>query len=264
MDKATKAGIKGDLSEKAAHKLAWSYYQQGQFDKAGQSFDYQVNTFGGGELAADGLFMAAESLFKQNKYELAYAAYQKALAKLPANKDFQVLIYLHAGQSAAQLKKWDEALKLFEQSSKQFADSPYLPSLMYERAWALQNLGKTDEAFKLYDEVTAASEGEVGARARFMMGEIQFEKKEYKEAVRSFFKVAYGYGYPNSPEPVKKWQANSAYEAARCFETLAGQDAGKKAAMLEQAKKSYQEVLEKYPTSDKAGLSKSRLEALGS
>jgi TolA-binding protein len=33
--------------------------------------------------------------------------------------------------------------------------------------------------------------------------------------------------------------------------------------MLEQARKSYKEVLERYPTSDKAGLAKSRLEALG-
>ena len=264
MNKATKAGAQGDdLLEKTVHKLAWAYYQQGEYEKAGQSFDYQLQTFRDGALSADGLFMSAESLFKQNKFETALTAYQKSLARLPANKDFQALVYLHAGQSAAQLKKWAESLKLLEQGVQQFPDSPYQPELMYEQAWAWQNLGTTDEAFKLYAQVTAATEREVAARARFMMGEIQFEKKDYKEAVRSFFKVAYGYGYPQSPDPIKKWQASSAYEAARCFEMLAGQDASRKAPMLEQARKSYQEVIEKYPTSDQAGLAKSRLEALG-
>ncbi len=84
-----------------------------------------------------------------------------------------------------------------------------------------------------------------------MMGEILFEKKDYKEAVRNFFKVAYGFGYPQAPEPIQKWQANSAYEAGRCFEVL---------KMTAQAKKSYQEVVDKYPNSDKAPLAKARLE----
>ena len=87
-----------------------------------------------------------------------------------------------------------------------------------------------------------------------MIGEILFEKKEYKEAVRNFFKVAYGYGYPQSPEPVKVWQASASYEAGRCFEVL---------KMIDQAKKSYREVVEQYPTSDKAPLARTRLESLG-
>ncbi|MEX0677780.1 MAG: tetratricopeptide repeat protein, partial [Pirellulales bacterium] len=62
------------------------------------------------------------------------------------------------------------------------------------------------------------------------------------------------YGYPESPETVRVWQANASYEAGRCFEVL---------KMIDQAKKSYQEVVERYPTSDKATLAKNRLEALG-
>ena len=129
-----------------------------------------------------------------------------------------------------------------------------MPEILYEQGWAKQNQSKLDEAMKLYGDVADKTDREVGARARFMMGEIQFEKKDYKEAVRSFFKVAYGYGYPSSPEPVQKWQANSAYEMGRCFEVLRD---------TTQAKKSYKEVVDRYPKSDKVGLAKSRLEALG-
>ena len=264
MNKANKLGLKSDLAEKAAHKLSWSYYQQNQFEKAAKSFEYQLKTFASGALAADAQFMDGESLFKQNKFDAALAAYKKSLAKPSANADFQVLAYLHAGQAAAQLKKWDESLKLLSEAGTKFAESAYLPEITYEQGWALQNLGKTEDAFQKYQQVADTTDREVGARARFMMGEIFFEKKDYKEAIRNFFKVAYGYGYPDSSDATKVWQANAAYEAARCFETLAGQDATKKTQMLDQAKKSYREVLEKYPSSDKSELAKSRLNALGS
>jgi cellulose synthase operon protein C len=245
----------GDLGEKAAYKLAYAYYQQQQYDKAQQGFDYQAGKYPQGELAADGLFMAAESLFKQEKYEAAAAAYQKSLARLPANKDLQVLAELHAAQSLAQLKKWDAALKVLVQAEKDFPDSSYMAEILCEHGTAQMNLGKSDDAFKLFEDATARSDGAVGARARFMMGEILFEKKDYKEAARNFFKVAHGFGDGPVPGPIQKWAANSSYEAARCFEVM---------KMKDQARKEYKEVMEKYPNSDKAPMAKSRIEALGS
>ena len=79
-----------------------------------------------------------------------------------------------------------------------------------------------------------------------MIGEIEFEQKKHAEAIKSYYKVIYGYGYP-------KWQAEAAYEAGRCFEV-----SGKKP----QAVKQYQELVEKYPESDKAPLAKERLKEL--
>ncbi len=134
------------------------------------------------------------------------------------------------------------------QAAKQFPDSEYVPELLYEQGWAKQNLGQADEALPIYEEVTAKTDREVAARARFMIGEIYFEKKNHAEAIKNFFKSAYGYGYP-------QWQANAQYEAGRCFEVL-----GKP----EQAVKSYQEVVEKFPDSDKTPLAKARLDALRS
>ncbi len=248
-----KAG-KSELGEKSAHKLGWALYQQGQFDRAGQTFEAQVASYPQGELAVDARFMIAESLFGQKNYEAARAAYQQTLEHPPANKEFQALACLHAGQALAQLKQWDQSATLLEKGLKDFPQSVYRPELLYESGWAQQNLNKPDEAMKRYEQVVAESNREVSARAHFMLGEIQLEKQDYKEAVRNFFKVAYGYGYPQSPDSMRTWQANSCYEAARCFEML---------KMIDHAKKSYQEVLERYPQSDKAPLAKSRLQALG-
>ncbi len=185
---------KGELGEKATHKLAWSYFRQTALDKAQQTFAYQRTAYPSGSLAADAAFMEAECLFKQNKHQDALAAYRAV--KNPAGKDFAVLALLHAGQAAAQLKQWDESLKLLTQAATGFPTSDYLPEIVYEQAVAQQNLGKLDEAATLYESVTAKTDREVAARARFMVGEICFEKKDHAGAVRHFFKAAYGYGYP--------------------------------------------------------------------
>ncbi|MBL8829976.1 MAG: tetratricopeptide repeat protein, partial [Planctomycetaceae bacterium] len=234
----------GPLGEKAAHKLGWAYFQQNSYSDAEQTFTYQKQTWPQGELAADGQFMAAESLFKQNKYPEALAAFQQV--KNPPRKELALLALLHAAQSASALQDWKQSLALATQAAAVDATSPYQAEILYEQGWALQNQGKADEALKIFEDVTAKSDAEVAARARFLIGEIYFERKDHKEAIRNFFKAAV-YNYP-------QWQAAAHYEAGRCFEVL--KDAN-------QARKSYEEVIEKFPMSDRAGEAKKRLEALG-
>jgi TolA-binding protein len=188
--------------------------------------------------------MEAESLFKQGKHTEALALFEQV--KNSSSDDFRALALLHGGQAACQLKQWSKGLTLLDQGAKQFPASPHLPEVLYEQAWARQNLGQIDEALAAYEAVTAKTNREVAARARFMIGEIHFEKKDHKQAVANFYKVAYGYGYP-------EWQANALYEAARCLEVL---------KKVDQAKKDYQEVVTKFPQSEKAAPAQKRLAEL--
>jgi len=235
---------KTELGEKSAHKLAWAYYRSDDLDNAQKTFAYQRSTWPEGPLLADATFMEAECLGKQDKYKEALALYEQV--KDPSGKDFEVLTLLHGGQAAAQVKDWEKSLAMLTQCTEKFPDTPHLPEALYEQGWAQQNLGKLAEATALYKQVIAKTRREVAARAQFMIGEIEFEQKKHAEAVSSFFKVSYGYGYP-------KWQAQAHFEAGRCFEVL-----GKKP----QALKQYQELVEKYPDSDKAPLAKKRIDEL--
>lgn len=235
-----------ELAEKAAHKLGWTYFHQDKFAKAEEWFTFQQKEYGNGPLAQDAAFMAGEAAFKQQKYKEALAEYAKV--EKPQGPDFTLLALLHGGQAATQLEDWKQARTLLESAAKQYPQSPYLPEIDYELAWTLQNLDDEAEALKLYETVTTQTDREIAARARFMIGEIYFNQKNHAEAVRHFFKAAYGYGYP-------EWQARSHFEAARCFEVL-----GK----LPQAKQSYQEVADKFPQFEEAALAKKRLTELGS
>ena len=84
---------------------------------------------------------------------------------------------------------------------------------------------------------------ESAAHAQFMIGTIQRDAGNPKAALKSFFKVLYGYSAPT-------WQSKAAYEAARTLETLGDS---------EQAAKTYQELIDKFPTSEQAAPAKKRL-----
>ena len=164
-------------------------------------------------------------MFKQDKFEQALAAYEEV--KNPSSDDFGALSLLHAGQAAAQLKQWEKSLELLTRCARRFPDSVYLPEVLYEQGYARQNLGQLDEAAGLYRSVIVKTNREVAARAQFMIGEIFFQRKKQADAIKTFYKVIYGYSYP-------QWQANATFEAARCFEVLKKKD---------QAVKLYEELL---------------------
>ena len=198
--------------------------------------------------------MIGESLFKQEKYEPALAALRRALDMKLASPEFSSLALLHAAESAAQLARWDDSVKLLARLKKEYPDSPHVDQATYDEGWAKQNLNQLDDALALYEAVADKTDAVVGARARFMMGEVNFAKKNYDEAIRNYFKVIYGYGDTQAPAAYKTWQADATYEAARCCEVKQSP---------EQAKKLYRELVVKYPDSNKAAAAKERLKQLG-
>ena len=215
------------------------------FKNAQQTFHYQRATWPEGSLASDAAYMEAECMFKQDLFDEALATY--ALVEKPSSEAVEVLTLLHSGNAAGKLGQWQKSLDLLTKCVEEHPDSTYLPEALFGQGRALHQLDKSDEALAVYRQVLAKSAAEPAARAQLMIGEIQFEQKQHAEAIKSFFKVSYGYGYP-------KWQADATYEAGRCFEVL-----GQKS----QALKQYQKLVKEFTESDKLPLAKQRIEALG-
>ena len=87
-----------------------------------------------------------------------------------------------------------------------------------------------------------------------MEGEVLFEKEEHREAIKAFFKAAYGFGEKQAPAAFHPWQAQATFEAARCFEVLEQPD---------KARALYAELVERYPDAQQTPAARRRLEALG-
>lgn len=263
--KSRAAKANGELAEKAAYKMAWAEYQTANYAKAQQHFGEQMAAFPRGALAADAAFMKAECLFKQEEYAKATDAYQIAMKTKPPSPTAQAMLLLHAGQAAAQLKNWESSAALLSQLIESQPESPLSAEANYELGWAKQNLQQSAEALGYYDAAATKSKGTVGARARFMRGELLFGEKKYDEASREFQRAMYGYGGEQAAADVKNWQAKSGYEAGRCAEVqIAGtKEAAGKQKLVADAERCYRFVVEKHPEHELAEIAKKRLTALG-
>jgi tetratricopeptide (TPR) repeat protein len=207
--------------------------------------------------------MKAECLFRLEKYQEAWPAYQVATKTKASTPAIAVLTLLHGGQTASQLKQWAEAQKLLAEIPAKHPETPLLPDALYELGWAKQNAGQADEALKDYEAAASKSRDHVGARARFMMGEVYFEQKKYDEAGREFQRAMFGFGGDQATAETKNWQAKSGFEAGRVAEIqiAAKKDAARK-KLIADARRFYTFVVEKHASHELASEAKKRLEEL--
>ena len=216
--------VENEILEKAAYKLAWSHYKQNKFKEAGDQFSNQIKRFPEGDLAADGLFMMAESLYRLKDYDSALKAYQAALPAVSKSTltepKIQWLARVHAAQSANQIKQYQETLALLEpfetlDPNKSPAGVPMQEDAMLEIGMAHSGLRDSKTALK-YFNLAANNEGKTGARARCMVGDSLFGNKQFADAIKEFKKVYYGFNGLQAEPEVRPWQAYAIYEAARC------------------------------------------------
>jgi TolA-binding protein len=252
------AGTKQDaatLLEQARHKHGWAFAMKKDHAAAAKAFAEQVRLHPGGSLAADGQAMLGDSLFQSGDHAAAAAPLAAALAdpaKLSSD-DLRGLALIRAGECAALRRDWPKSLALAEQLIRSLPQSPSVPQARYAAAWAKQNMGRLDEAIAAYRTLADGGRTELAARARLMEGEVLFEEGRHKDAIKAFFKVAYGFGDQQAPAAFHAWQAQATYEAARCFEALGER---------EQAAKLYAELLDRHPDSAQTKAARQRLDAL--
>lgn len=264
------------MSEKSLYRLGWAHFKAGEMDRSRAAFESQREKHPAGRFSMDAMMMIGEADFKAKRYEKSLASYSQGRDLIrksnessktlsdAAERQIRELILLHGGQSAAQLKKWPEALQWYDELRERFPQTAYLPQVFYETGFSHQQMGNNAEALKFYGQVAQKYRTSVGARARFMMGEIHFADRKYDEAINEFQRVMYGYGAEKAPDAIKNWQAKSAYEAGRCSEVLITQartaDARAKAKGF--ATKFYRFVIDGHPNSDVVSKSQERLKAL--
>ncbi len=264
------------LSEKALYRLGWSQFKLAAYSEAEAAFAEQSTRHPSGKLAFDALVMAAECRFKRGEFQPALDGFTEALLQIrthdetsstirdDAARQVRELAMLHGGQSAAQLGQWDVAIDWHEEHRKRFPSTSYLAQVFYETGFAYHQKEDLDNALKFYTQVADKYRNEIGARSRFMIGEIRFGKNELDQAIPEFQRVMFGYGAEKAPDAIKNWQAKSGFEAGRCSEVLiqAAKTQSSKQKALQFAKTFYSYVTDKHAEHPLAGDARKRLEAL--
>ncbi len=226
-----------ETAETAAHKLGFLLFQRKRWDDALHVLTGQRQDFPNGTLASDAGFLIAEIHFAQKDYARAVQAYESlrdVTLKSPASTE---LLRLHAGQSLAQLERFEESLDWLRPVWLEGDAMKWKAG--FEMAQSLRRLKRLPDARAAYQEVADKCRDETGARARFMLGELGFAEQNFTAALREFRKLMYGYGGDQAPAEVKAWQIKGALEAGRSALKLAegAADARAKQETIEQARK---------------------------
>jgi len=135
-----------------------------------------------------------------------------------------------AGMCATKMDNWPEAQKHFDSLLKGFPDFDQKAEARYGLALSYQKQSKLAEARPLAEQVTTETETETAAKARYMVGEIDFQEGKFEDAIEQYLLVAVGYPYP-------EWQARAWFETGRCQIELDNQ---------EKAREAFQTVVDKH------------------
>lgn len=266
-EKSLAASGNETVSENAAYKLGWSNFHLENYDVALETFKKQVGEHAEGDYSIDGQFMIGECFYRMNDFAEALAQYKRVWPILEAsdsvNESYKASTLLHGAQSAGQVKEWDIAENYGTQFATTFQEAQEVPEAWLQVGRAQRGQDKLDEAIESLEKAALQSSDHVGAEARFLIGEIHFGKKEYEAAQRQYRRVILGFGGEDATSKVKTYQAMAAYEAARCAEVqIKDADGEQRTQFIADAKRYYQEVVDKFGDSPYAESAQKRLEAL--
>ncbi len=104
---------------------------------------------------------------------------------------------LRLGHALGQLKQWDLSRQAHEQVVGRFPQSPWVYEARYGIGWAHQSKAEFDPAVNAYNQVTAATASELGARAQLNIGVCRLAQKRYAEASTALLVVPFTYDYPD-------------------------------------------------------------------
>ncbi len=259
-----------ELQEKSLYKLGLSLFQQRAYADASEQFTKQLKSFPDGSLSIDARMMIAECSFKLERYTTAWPQFEQARKALESHPDastindqVRALIYLHGAQSARELKRWKDVDDWITRMQDVMPQSNLDMIAKYEQAFARQNLKRVDEAVQLYEEVAESERNALGARARFMIGEVYFADRNFAKAVTEFQKVMYGFGGNQAADDIKNWQARSAFEAGRCSEVFIADLSGeRRKKAIETAVKFYEYILDNHSQHEMADQASQRISEL--
>ncbi|MBQ17093.1 MAG: hypothetical protein CMJ65_08210 [Planctomycetaceae bacterium] len=211
------------------YQLGWVQYRQEHYKEAVANLQAFLKEFPKATQARDATLLAGECLYLQKNWKAAVVFFDKAASETKSPERARSLY--RAGTCHLNLLQWPLAQQRFEVLVKEFPKYPQLSAGRYGLGLALQKQNQLDRAVVVFEQVTKETSTESAAKARFMVGECAFAKKEYKKAYEHFLVAAFKY-------PYMEWQAKGFLEAGRCFKVL--KDHPKAREMLET-------VIKKFP-----------------
>lgn len=239
------ADPKGSFGGRALKGLALARYETKDYDAAADLFLQLLADFPTITLNEETYAWAGQHFFDQKKWDEATKAFD---ALLRANPEYPnpERVRFNIAECSESAGKTEEAISLYKAVVDTAPASTLAITAAYRMGQLYEKLGKADEAFAMYEQAANANNGDAAARARYRLGELYEKKGEFESAAKSYMRIAILFLHEELSPP-------SLWHAGQCFE---------KAEKPDQARKTYQELVDDYPENKFAAQAKERLGAL--
>ena len=82
-----------------------------------------------------------------------------------------------------------EAMDAYDEVPRRYPKSDYVDDSLYQKAWALINQERKEEALPLFEQIVSDHpDGRYGARSQFTLGDYYYGEKNYQMATASYEK----------------------------------------------------------------------------
>lgn len=134
---------------------------------------------------------------------------KELLSSFPKS-EFVEMAYIGLGDIAYHRQNWQVAYQWFKDAIDVAGATYKTKEAIFGQAKSLLELGKLDEAKKLFEQVASTREwrGELTPRSVFNLGEIEFRQQKWNEAIAYYQRVYVS--YQKYPEPMAKAYLQSA------------------------------------------------------
>jgi len=180
-----------------------------------ENFMLDISKFQPNDLSPVLLAQVGDFLMARDEQGRAQAYLEKLKEDYPKS-DYVEYAYVDLGEIALGKKEYQKALDLDTEVIDKVGASLKLKDATIGRGKALLGLARFDEAEKVFEQVASVREwrGESTAFAVFTIGEIEFQKGRYAEAIARYRRVFVGY------QKYLPWVAKSYLRAAESFEKM--------------------------------------------
>lgn len=150
----TALGNSAEYDLKGKLGLGWSQYKAGKLAEAAETFDAVLKNEKKlpAEIAAETAFVRGRALEKLGRDEPALEMYDLVVQRHPTSKQHPDAL-LAAAQLCGRLKQPRQAAGYYKRLAKDYPRSSKLDSVLYEWAWALRELGKAEQAERLFQRI---------------------------------------------------------------------------------------------------------------
>ncbi|MBI2422345.1 MAG: tetratricopeptide repeat protein [Candidatus Hydrogenedentes bacterium] len=235
----------GPYAGRSVRGIALARFEQNDFEKAAGFFLKLLREFPAETINQESILWAGEWLHENERWADAAEVFNALLQRVPGYP-YGDRVHLTIAACYEHLGKTEEARAELEAIVAAGGKGEAVTEAQFRIARLYESSGESAKARELYETAAASNHSALAAQARFRVGELLEQDKEFEQAARNFMMVAIVY-LDASLSPESLWRAAQNFQQA---------------GLLDQARKAYEEISTEYPDHARAASAKEALAAL--